>query len=144
MAKATSIDTELAGRLRLVVTRLGRRLRRQAGSDLTPSQISALSSLERLGPLTLGELSTVEGVRPPTMTKIVSALEEEGLVARRTDPRDRRVAHVAVTSSGRRLLAQTRSQTDAYLAARLQDLPPDDLAALQRAVDLLEHVLEEE
>lgn len=136
------IDEELAGRLRLIVTRLGRRLRRQVEGGLTPSQTSALTSLERLGPLTLGELSAVEGVRPPTMTKIVAALEEEGLVARETDARDRRVTHAAATEAGLRLLARNRSRTDAYLADRLQALPPDDLAALQRAVDVLEHVLE--
>jgi DNA-binding MarR family transcriptional regulator len=143
MAKtAATVDMELAGRLRLVVTRLGRRLRRHAGSALTPSQTSALSSLERLGPLTLGDLSQIEGVRPPTMTKIVAALEEEGLVARRPDERDRRVVHVAATVAGSHLLAVNRSRTDAYLAARLQALPTGDLAALQRAVEVLERVLE--
>lgn len=144
MARQLSSDTDtaLASRLRLVVTRLGRRLRRQAGGDLSPSQASALSSLERLGPLTLGELSAVEGVRPPTLTKIVAALEEKGLVARRPDPRDRRVAHVAATPAGAELLAGSRSSTDAYLAARFSALPPDDLAVLARAVEVLEHVLE--
>lgn len=138
------MDIELASRLRLVVTRLGRRLRRHVQSPLTPSQTAALSSLERLGPLTLGELSQVEGVRPPTMTKIVAALEEEGMVVRRPDERDRRVVHVAATASGTRLLAGNRSRTDAYLADRLHALSPDDLAALQRAVEVLERVLEAE
>lgn len=138
----TRVDMALAGRLRLVVTRLGRRLRRHVGSVLTPSQTSALSSLERLGPLTLGELSQVEGVQPPTMTKIVAALEDEGLVARRPDDRDRRVVNVAATAAGSRLLAVNRSRTDAYLAARLQALPAEDLASLERAVEVLERVLE--
>ena len=138
------IDEELAGRLRLIVTRLGRRLRRQVEGGLTPSQTSALASLERLGPLTLGDLSAVEGVRPPTMTKIVAALEEEGLVARTTDARDRRVCRVAATEAGTRLLVDNRTRTDAYLAARLQALPPDDLAALQRAAEVLEELLEAE
>src|SRR5918911_5658133 len=90
MTISTATTAELAGRMRLVVTRLGRRVRRQAGGDLTPSQASALSSIGRLGPLTLGELSAVENVRPPTLTKVVAALEEQGLVARHADPRDRR------------------------------------------------------
>src|SRR5436190_21954131 len=87
-------STDAASRLRLVITRLGRKLRRQAGGDLTPSQASALVSVERLGPLTLGDLSAAENVSPPTLTKVVAALEEQGLVARSTDPHDRRVARV--------------------------------------------------
>jgi DNA-binding MarR family transcriptional regulator len=137
-------ETDLAARLRLVVTRLGRRFRRQAGSDLTPSQASALSSLERLGPLTLGDLSAIENIRPPTLTKVVAALEEQGLVARHVDPSDRRVSRVQATREGSRLLARNRSRTDAYLAGRLQALPPGDLAALHRAVAVLEQLAEAE
>jgi DNA-binding MarR family transcriptional regulator len=139
---ALSLETELASRLRLAIMRLARRLRRQGAGDLTPSQASALSSLERLGPMTLGELSATEGVRPPTLTKIVAALEEQGLVSRRADPHDRRVAHVAATPAGADLLARARSTSDAYLASRLSALPPDDLAALARAVEVLERLLE--
>ncbi len=134
--------TELASRLRLVVTRSGRRIRRHGGGELTPSQVSALSSVERLGPLTLGELSSVENVRPPTLTKVVAALEEQGLVVRHTDPHDRRVARVQATPKGARLLADRRSRTDAYLAERLAALPADDLAALRKTVATLEHLLE--
>ena len=137
-------DAEIASRMRLVVTRLGRRLRRQAGGDLTPSQTSALSSVERLGPLTLGELSAVEDVRPPTLTKVVAALEEMGLVARHTDPDDRRVSRVEVTADGTRLLARNRSRTDAYLARRLRSLPDDDRVTIERAVELIEELLETE
>ena len=148
MASPTTTErasaTELASRLRLVVTRFGRRIRRQAGGDLTPSQASALSSVERHGPLTLGELSAVEDVRPPTLTKVVAALEERGLVARHTDAHDRRVARVQATAKGAHLLADTRSRTDAYLAARLAALPAGELAALRRAVATLEHLLEGE
>ena len=139
---STTLETDLASRLRLVVTRVGRRIRRQGGGDLTPSQASALSTVERHGPLTLGELSTLENVRPPTLTRVVAALEEQGLVVRHTDPHDRRVARVEATPQGARLLAQSRSRTDAYLARHLTALPADDLAALRRAVTALEHILE--
>ena len=142
MVVSSPIDAALASRLRLAVMRLGRRLRRQGGGDLTPSQASALSSVERLGPMTLGELSTAEGIRPPTLTKIVAALEEQGLVARETDPRDRRVSRVAATPAGAALLARARSTTDAYLASRLAALPPDDVAAVARAVEVIEQLLE--
>ena len=137
-------ETELASRLRLVVTRLRRRIRTHTGGGLTPSQASALSSVEHHGTMTLGELSTVENVRPPTLTKVVAALEEQGLVARHTDTHDRRVARVETTAKGARLLAQSRSRTDAYLATRLAALPADDLDALRRAVAALEHILEGE
>src|SRR5947209_2717393 len=137
-SSTTSSETELASRLRLVVTRVGRRIRRQGGGDLTPSQASALSTVERHGPLTKGELSTLENVRPPSLTRVVAALEEQGLVVRHTDPHDRRVARVEATPQGARLLAQSRSRTDAYLARHLAALPADDLAALRRAVTALE------
>ena len=135
-------EAELASRLRLAVMRLGRRLRGQAEGDLTPSQASALSSVERLGPLTLGELSAAEGVRPPTLTKIVAALEEKGLVARHTDPADRRVSRVEATAAGSQLLTRSRSRLDAYLARRLASLESDDREALVRAVAVIEGLLE--
>jgi DNA-binding MarR family transcriptional regulator len=143
MIANTATGTDAASRLRLVVTRLGRKLRRQAGGDLTPSQASALVTVERHGPMTLGDLSAVENVSPPTLTKVVAALEERGLVARSSDPSDRRVARVEATPEASELLATTRSRGNAYLAARLQSLPPDDLAALERALDVLERLVAE-
>lgn len=144
MSTKTTLGVDLASRLRLVITRLGRKLRRQAGGDLTPSQASALVSVERHGPITLGDLSSVENVRPPTLTKVIAALEEQGLVARSSDPSDRRVARVVATPEGSELLAETRSRGNAYLAARLQSLPPEDLAALERALAVLERLVETE
>lgn len=135
-------DDELAVRLRLSVTRLGRRLRSQVDDGVSPSQLSALASVARRGPLTLGELSSVERVKPPTMTRIVASLEEAGLVSRTTDQLDRRVARVDLTDGGRRLLASSRSRKDAYLATRLSALSPQDRAALCRAVDALEHLMD--
>ncbi|MGH9280031.1 MAG: MarR family winged helix-turn-helix transcriptional regulator [Acidimicrobiales bacterium] len=139
---AISVEADLASRLRLVVTRLGRRLRRHAGGDLTPSQSSALFSLERFGPMTLGDLSAVENIRPPTLTKVISALEEQGLVARHTDARDRRISRVEVTKAGSQLLDRSRSRSSAYLAQRLSALPAADRAALEQAVTVLERLLE--
>ena len=135
-------ETDVASRLRLVVFRLRRRLHRQAGGDLTPSQASALASVARLGPLPLGELSQVENVRPPTLTKVVAALEEQGLVVRHVDPRDRRVSRVEMTARGSALMAENRVRSDAYLSARLASLSAEDRAALERAVGVLERLLE--
>jgi DNA-binding MarR family transcriptional regulator len=141
---ARTSEAELASRLRLVVARLARRLRRETEGDVSPSQISALSSIARLGPLTLGELSAAEGVRPPTMTRVVACLEEAGLVSRTIDPADRRVAHVAVTSEGHRWLDRNRRRKDAFLASRLGALDSDETATLARAVELLERLAETE
>jgi DNA-binding MarR family transcriptional regulator len=135
-------DDELAARLRLSVTRLARRLRATAGDDVTASQLSALSSIACRGPLTLGELSAVERVRPPTMTRIVASLEETGLVLRSVDQLDRRVARVDLTPEGHRLLDASRVRKDAYLAERLGQLEPPERAALGRAADALDRLLE--
>jgi len=143
LSPVTASDAELASRLRLVVTRLARRLRRQLPGELTPSQLATLSSVERLGPLTLGELSGVERVKPPTMTKIVSCLEEQGLVSRTVDRSDRRVARVEATAAGLGFLDLSRRQKDAYLAERLRHLDTEDRAALERAADVLERLLNE-
>jgi DNA-binding MarR family transcriptional regulator len=135
-------DAELAARLRLSVTRLARRLRQKSDVEATASQISALATIERLGPLTIGELSAAERVQPPSMTRIVAGLEELGLIQRETDERDRRVARVRVAPLGQRLLARSRSKKNAYLAARLGSLSNDERATLAHAADILERLLE--
>jgi DNA-binding MarR family transcriptional regulator len=146
-ARAVSPDADtdelaLAARLRSAVTRLHRRLRQQTVGGLTPSQSSALTSIEVLGTPTLGELAAREAVQPPSMTRIVGALEAEGFVARTTDPEDRRVARVGLTAAGRRTLADIRSQRTAYLARRLHLLGDGERAALADLTALLERLEE--
>jgi DNA-binding MarR family transcriptional regulator len=136
-------DTELASRLRLAVTRLARRLRQQAPEGISPSQLSALVALEGAGSMTLKELATVERVRPPTMTRVVAALEESGLVARSIDPKDRRCIHLELTSAGRTLISRTRGRKTAYLAERVGELSATDRAALGEAMRILEHFVDE-
>jgi DNA-binding MarR family transcriptional regulator len=139
------IDTaELASRLRLGVTRLARKLRQQAEPGMTPSLLSALSTIERAGPMTIGELCAVEQVQPPTMTRLVASLVETGMVARSMDPDDRRVAWVRVTPAGARSLAQTRKRKEAYLARRLRRLEPERLAVLEEAAAILDQLVEGE
>jgi DNA-binding MarR family transcriptional regulator len=135
-------DDELTSRLRMVVTRLSRRLRQEANEGATPSQLAALATVERHGPITLGDLAGHERVRPPTMTRIVAGLEEARLVRRETDAADRRVARVTITSDGIRLLARSRTRKDAFLASLLDHLEPDDLAAVEQAVPILEALVE--
>src|SRR5947209_11398513 len=101
----TAVDTELPARLRLAITRVARRLRQEGDTEVTPSQMSALATIDRQGPITLSELASVEKVQPPSLTRVVAALEGAGLVSRTIDLADRRVARVAVTADGRRVLA---------------------------------------
>jgi DNA-binding MarR family transcriptional regulator len=136
-------DHDLTSRLRMVVARLSRRLRQEANEGATPSQLAALATIERHGPITLGELAGHERVRPPTMTRIVAGLEETRLVRRAIDPSDRRVARVTITSEGSRLLTRSRTRKDAFLASLLERLEPDELAAVERAVPVLERLMDE-
>jgi DNA-binding MarR family transcriptional regulator len=137
----TQIDTAaLAARLRLGVTRLARRLRQEAEAGITPSMLSALSSAERRGPLTMRDLCAAEQVQPPTMTRIVAALLEAGLVVREADPVDGRVAWVRVSPEGRRLLARSRRRKEAYLAKALGAIDPHELEHLVTAADVLERL----
>ncbi len=133
---------ELAGRLRLAVTRLARLMRQQAGTGLSPTLLAALASVEAAGPLTLGELACREQVAPPTITKAVGALEEQGLLSRIADPGDRRVARVEITPAGRELLAHIRTQKNAWLDRRLGSLGPDHLRRLVGAIEALERLTE--
>ncbi|TMK50569.1 MAG: MarR family transcriptional regulator [Actinobacteria bacterium] len=137
-------DTQLASRLRLAVMRLARILRQKAQDQITPSQLSALVSVERDGPVTLGELAGLESVQPPTMTRIVVALEEQGLVLREADPADRRIARVHVTTAGRKLLERNRSRKTAYLASRMRGLSAEEREVLEHAAGLLERMTADE
>ena len=140
--QTTSVDQELATRLRHVLARGGRRLRQEAGTDLSPSLNAALATVERYGPLTPSELAARERVQRPTVTRIVARLEEAGLVARAPDPADGRSALISVTADGRALLATGRVRKDAFLSERLEALGPEDRATLERAATLLEGMLE--
>lgn len=136
-------DAGLAAGLRMVVMRLARRLRQQAEGDVTASQLSALATVERLGPLTLGELAAAEQIQPPSTTKIVSRLEEHGFVIREPDARDRRIARVRISDEGRRYVARSRTRRNAYLAERLRGFDAEERALLERALPLLERLVDE-
>lgn len=139
MPTTTSSETAaLAARLRLAVTRLARKLRREAEPGITPSMLAALSSVDRQGPLTMSELCAVEQVQPPSMTRIVAALVDVDLVTRESDPTDGRVAWVTVTPEGRKLLDRSRGRKEAYLAKALRDLDAHELETLEEAAAILE------
>jgi DNA-binding MarR family transcriptional regulator len=138
----TILDQELAGRLRLAITRTARRLRQEADAGLSPSLTAALATIERHGPLTPSRLAEMERIQRPTVTRLLATLESDGLIERLTDPDDRRVSHVSVTKDGRALVKKLRSRKNAYLAKRLRRLDDDELETLERATAILERILE--
>jgi DNA-binding MarR family transcriptional regulator len=142
-ASAARLEPETVSRLRLAVVRLSRRLRQQGNPGITPSQLSVLSTLERHGPLGLKELAAIERVQPPSITRIVAALEVGGMVSRTVAEHDRRSAQAALTDEGRHALARLRRQRDLWLAQRVAALDPDEVEALHRALPALEKLIEE-
>jgi DNA-binding MarR family transcriptional regulator len=138
----SEIREELAPRLRWTITRLARRLRQEAGTDLGPSQVAALATIERHGPLSPSEVAKVERIKRPTATRIVRHLEEAGLVERVKDPEDGRGSILSITAAGRGHLKRLRARKTAYLATRLDNLPAEDRRTLERAAALLEGMLE--
>ena len=141
---AITSTADLAVRLRLAVTRTARRLRQEAGGDLSPSLTAALATIERHGPLTPSELASRERIQRPTATRIVDKLADAGLVARTADPADRRSCQVTATADGEQLITALRTRKDAFLAHRLEALGDDDRHTLARAAQILEDLLEAE
>ena len=137
----TVADTALASELRMSVMRLARRLRAErVDTSVSITQLAALATLDRHGPLTPGELATHERVQPPSMTRIVAALEAAGLVTRTDHPTDGRQVLLAPSVHGKGLLRAERRRRDAWLARRLRELDPEDVAVLRRAAVVLERL----
>lgn len=140
---AISAD-QLTVRLRDAITRLNRRLRQERPvGDLTMTQLSALTSLRLGGALTPRELSDAERVQPPTMTKIVSKLEERGLVQRAPHPTDGRQVLLSPTVEGVAVIDSYQRVRDVWLAARLADLTPEERDTVARAASILERLARE-
>jgi DNA-binding MarR family transcriptional regulator len=139
----TNSVPDLAGRLRLTIARTARRLRQETGTELSPSLTAALSTIERHGPLTPGEVATRERIQRPTATRVLARLEEQGLIDRMPDVRDGRSSLLTASTAGRDLLVELRTRKTAFLAARIEDLDDEDRATLERAADILERMLAE-
>ncbi|HEY6532099.1 MAG TPA: MarR family transcriptional regulator [Acidimicrobiales bacterium] len=136
-------DEDDITRLRFVLLRLGRRLRHEGPEGITPTQLSALSVVGSAGSITIGDLAAIEAVQPPTMSRIVAALELDGWVERVADRSDRRVSLVRTTVKGEEELERVRAERNAFLASRLARLTPDERAAVLAALPSLEHMLQE-
>jgi DNA-binding MarR family transcriptional regulator len=141
MAEPESTEPSLASRLRLAVVRLNRRLRAQrTNSSVTLTQVSALSALRKCGPLTPGELAAKEGVQPPSMTRVIAALEDYGFVSRRPHPTDGRQAIVELTDQGAAYLRAEVSAREAWLDSRLAELDETDRELLTRAAEIIDRM----
>jgi DNA-binding MarR family transcriptional regulator len=143
MPEPDSADPHLAARLRIAVARLSRRIRLDT-NDVPPLQLSTLASIEQHGPLRLGELAVRESVTAPTMTRVLAALDERGLIVRSPDPDDARSTRVALSEAGAQVLRDVRSQRTALLDARLARLTDEQRAAVVAALPALEALVTDE
>src|SRR6201989_1309089 len=124
-------------RLRVALARLARRLRKHELAGLTPTQLAALATVERSGPMRLGDLAAAEGIAPSTLTRLVTALEESGSVRRRADPSDARASTLAITPRGHDTLERLRTETTLELAASLRQLTLAQRSPMAEALPLL-------
>ncbi|HEY2313117.1 MAG TPA: MarR family transcriptional regulator [Streptosporangiaceae bacterium] len=143
MPQQTRSDAGLASALRISVSRLARRLRAERLAKglepgLSDTQLAALATLEAHGAMTPGELADHEKVQPPSMTRVIAALEERGLVMRGPHATDRRQVVLTVTEPGRTVVQQSRKLREAWLALRLRELTPQERATLRAAAPILE------
>jgi DNA-binding MarR family transcriptional regulator len=134
-------DADLARSVRNSVARLTRRLRAErASTDLSLTQLGVLGTLTRRGPSTIGELAAAENVQPPSMTRTVNCLADQGLVRREPHQTDRRQVVVHLSAEAERVLAEDRKRKDAWLARRLAELTPDERRLLRQVAPILERL----
>ena len=131
-------NEEVADKLHSSAIHLLRSLRKvDEESGLTGPRMSALSVLVFGGPRTLGQLATIEQVKPPTMTRLVTALEEDGFVRREADQQDGRLTMIHATAKGEKAMAAGRSRRVLAIASRLKKMPPAQVKELERAAELI-------
>jgi DNA-binding MarR family transcriptional regulator len=144
MTRTVTPDEELAARFHSAILHLLRRLAQEDRvSGVSPARLSALSVLVFGGPRTIGSLASVEGVSPPTMTRLVAGLVEDGLVDRLPDDTDHRVVRVSATATGRSLLLAGRDRRVATITAMLQSLRPKERRRLAATAEIVEAMLAE-
>ena len=134
---------ESAARLRPAIVRTARRMRQEAGGELSPTLIASLATIERHGPLTPSELADIERVKRPTATRIAAALEKDDLIERAADPTDGRACLLSTSREGKALIKRVRSRKNAYISRRLRKLGDEDVETLARAAEVLERMLED-
>lgn len=135
---------ELADQLHSAAIHLLRQLRKEDdASGLSAPRLSALSVVVFGGPVTLGQLARAEQVRPPTMTKIVTGLEKDGLVQRKPDPNDGRLTNIVATAKGQRILVEGRARRVKSLTDAVDRLNEGELAQLDRGIQVFRKLIAE-
>jgi DNA-binding MarR family transcriptional regulator len=122
------------------VARLNRRLRQERQTDLTPTQLSVLGSILKLGPSTPSAIAAYERVQPPSITRTLTCLVDEGLAIREPHPDDGRQVLISVSDKGYAVLAEERVRRDQWLAQRLAELTTAERKTLREATALLERL----
>jgi DNA-binding MarR family transcriptional regulator len=142
----TEVDTlSVADRLRPVLLRVGRELRREARDvGVSPEQVSLLVAIKYTPGIGVRELAARERVSPPALSNHVDRLERDGLVLRTPDPTDRRRVGLTLTDEGGRVLRRVRSRRTAWLATRLRGLAPEEIDAVEAAIEPLSRLLSED
>jgi DNA-binding MarR family transcriptional regulator len=136
----TTLDTAaLAHDVRLAVMRFSRRLRNQrVDTSVTLTHLAALSTLKRHGSMSPGELAAYERVQPPSMTRVVVALEAKGLVTRTPHPTDGRQVVIDLTPAAEELLGDEVRAREAWLVGELQELTAEERAILREAAAIMD------
>ncbi len=122
------------------VARLNRRLRQERQSDLTPTQLSVLGATAKIGPATPGAIAAYEGVQPPSMTRTLTCLQNDGLLLRMPHPTDGRQVLVSLSDKGEAAMLEERNRRDLWLGQRIQELSVDDRNVLREAAALMERL----
>uniref|UniRef100_A0A942YD68 MarR family transcriptional regulator n=1 Tax=Neobacillus citreus TaxID=2833578 RepID=A0A942YD68_9BACI len=143
MSPTRTDRTEIAARLAAAVGRINRRARTDSAS-LGYGIVSALASIQQHGPLRPGDLSRLEVVTKPTMTRILTELEQRGFIEREADPRDGRAFMVSATPAGIEAVERARSERTGIVAELIAELGEQDVAAIAGALDALERVAQGE
>ena len=144
MARTTLDTAALAHDLRLAVMRFSRRLRSQrVDTSVTLTHLAALSTLKRHGPMSPGELATHERVQPPSMTRVVVALEARGLVTRTPHPTDGRQVVIELTPEAHALLDAEAQAREAWLSERLERLTPQERQVMHEAATIMDKLAAE-
>jgi len=134
----------LASELRLAVHRLTRTLRAQRPADgLSLTQISALATICREGPMSAGDVAAREGVKPPSATRVLARLEQIGLITRTADPQDGRQVLLAASARGQERLDADLRARDAWLTQRIASLSGAERTRLEDALGVLQHLAEQ-
>ncbi len=120
------------------VARLNRRLRQERQTDLTPTQLSVLGAILKIGPATPSAIAAHERVRPPSITRTLTCLVDEGLALRAPHPDDGRQVLVSISDKGDAVLAEERDRRDEWLGRRLAELTTPERKTLREATVLLE------